>query len=160
MSGIHRWPVDSPNKGSVTWKLLPFNDVIMVYSEPQRIYTRFRLCWALLCCGTSGCTGIFLNFSTDHYNDVILSRMASQITGLTIMYPTVYSGADQRKYQGSASLAFVGNSSVTGEFPTQRSSNAVNASIWWRYHAPGQQYRGSNASEATRCRSQKSTKNL
>ena len=33
--------------------------------------------------------------------------MASQITSLTIVYPTVYSAADQRKHQNSASLAFV-----------------------------------------------------
>ena len=32
--------------------------------------------------------------------------MASKITGLTIVYPTVYSGADQRKHQSLASLAF------------------------------------------------------
>ena len=42
-----------------------------------------------------------------HYDDVIMSAMASQITSLTIVYSTVYSGADQRKYQSSASLAFV-----------------------------------------------------
>ena len=36
-----------------------------------------------------------------------MSVMASQITSLTIVYSTVYSGADQRKYQSSASLAFV-----------------------------------------------------
>ena len=42
-----------------------------------------------------------------HYNDVIMSAMASQITSLTSVYSTVYSGADQRKYQNSASLAFV-----------------------------------------------------
>ena len=41
-----------------------------------------------------------------HYNDVIMSAMASQITSLTIVYSTVYSGADQRKHQNSASLAF------------------------------------------------------
>ena len=33
--------------------------------------------------------------------------MASQITSLTIVYSTVYSGADQRKHQRSVSLAFV-----------------------------------------------------
>ena len=44
---------------------------------------------------------------TKHYNDVIMSTMASQITSLTSVYPTVYSGADQRKHQSSASLAFV-----------------------------------------------------
>ena len=36
-----------------------------------------------------------------------MSAMASQITSLTIIYWTVYSGANQRKYQSSASLAFV-----------------------------------------------------
>ena len=33
--------------------------------------------------------------------------MASQITSLKIVYSTVYSGADQRRYQSSTSLAFV-----------------------------------------------------
>ena len=42
-----------------------------------------------------------------HYNDVIMSTIASQITSLAILYSTVYSGADQRKHQSSASLAFV-----------------------------------------------------
>ena len=36
-----------------------------------------------------------------------MSMMASQITSLTIVYSTVYSAADQRKYQSSVSLAFV-----------------------------------------------------
>ena len=35
-----------------------------------------------------------------------MGMMASQITSLTIVYSTVYSGADQRKHQSSASLAF------------------------------------------------------
>ena len=42
-----------------------------------------------------------------HYNDVIMSTMTSQITSLAIVYSAVYSGADQRKHQSSASLAFV-----------------------------------------------------
>ena len=42
-----------------------------------------------------------------HYNDVIKGVMASQITSLAIVYSSVYSGADQRKHQSSASLAFV-----------------------------------------------------
>ena len=36
-----------------------------------------------------------------------MTDMASQITRLTIVYSAVYSDADQRKHQGSASLAFV-----------------------------------------------------
>ena len=42
-----------------------------------------------------------------------MSAMASQITSLTIVYSTVYSGADIRKHQSSASLAFVGE--ITGD---------------------------------------------
>ena len=42
-----------------------------------------------------------------HYDDVIMSTIASQITSLTIVYSTSYSGADQSKHQNSASLAFV-----------------------------------------------------
>ena len=42
-----------------------------------------------------------------HYNDVIMGAMASQITSLTIVYSTIYSGADQRKHQSSTWLAFV-----------------------------------------------------
>ena len=42
-----------------------------------------------------------------HYSDVIMSPMASQITDISIVYSTVWSGADQRKHQSSASLAFV-----------------------------------------------------
>ena len=42
-----------------------------------------------------------------HYCDVIMTTTASQITSLTIVYLTVYSDADQRKHQSSASLAFV-----------------------------------------------------
>ena len=41
------------------------------------------------------------------YNDVIMTTMASEITSLTVVYSTVYSDADQRKHQSSASLAFV-----------------------------------------------------
>ena len=43
----------------------------------------------------------------DHYNDVIMGTIASHITSLTIVYSIVYSDADQRKHQSSASLAFV-----------------------------------------------------
>ena len=65
---------------------------------------------------------------TEHYNVVIMGTMASQITSFTIVYLTIYSGADQRKHQSSASLAFV------REIPAQMASNAENVSIWWRHH--------------------------
>ena len=40
--GIHRWPVDSFHKGSITWKMFPFDDVIasstISVSAPQGNY--------------------------------------------------------------------------------------------------------------------------
>ena len=56
-----------------------------------------------------------------------MGAIASQITGLTNVYSTVYSDADQRKHQSSASP-------VPGEFPAQMASNPENVSIWWRLH--------------------------
>ena len=36
-----------------------------------------------------------------------MTTIATQITSLTIVYSTIYSGADQSKHRSSASLAFV-----------------------------------------------------
>ena len=49
----------------------------------------------------------FSQIPVRHYNDVIMTTIASQITSLAFVYSTVYSDADQRKHQSSASLAFV-----------------------------------------------------
>ena len=77
-------------------------------------------------CVLSACGFIMVS----HYGDVIMGAIASQIPNLTIVYSTLYSDADQRKYQSSSSLAFVGGS----EFSAQMASNAENVSIWWRHH--------------------------
>ena len=57
-------------------------------------------CWAYTCKWSE--TGHHC-----HYSDVIMTAMVSQITGVSIVYSTVWSGADQRKRQSSASLAFM-----------------------------------------------------
>ena len=63
-----------------------------------------------------------------------MGAMAYQITKLLIVYSTVYSGADQRKHQSSASLAFVqGIYQGPVNSPAQMGSNAENVSIWWRH---------------------------
>ena len=49
-----------------------------------------------------------------HYDDVIMSTIASQITSLTIVYSIVYSDAYQSKHQSSASLALWGE--FTGDW--------------------------------------------
>ena len=67
-----------------------------------------------------------------HYNDVMMSAMASQITILTIVY-------SRRRSKVTSRLLVTGfcegNSPMTGEFPAQRASNAEKVSIWWRYRA-------------------------
>ena len=60
-----------------------------------------------------------------HYSDVIKSAMGPQIIGVSIVYSTVCSGADQRNYQSSA---WPVNSPRKG--PVTRK----NISIWLRHH--------------------------
>ena len=73
--------------------------------------------------------------NTMQYDDFITGAIASQITSLSIVYLNVYSDADQRKHQSSASLAFVrGIHRGTGEFPAQMTSYAENISIWRHHH--------------------------
>ena len=61
----------------------------------------------------------------EYYNDVIMGVVASQITSPTIVFSTVYSGADQRKHQKVRDTGLCeGNSPVTSEFPTQTASKA------------------------------------
>ena len=50
------------------------------------------------------------------------------------VYSIVYSDADQRKHQSSASLAFVRGIHRDQWIPRTRASNAENVSIWWRHH--------------------------
>ena len=66
-----------------------------------------------------------------HYSDVTMSAMASQITGVSMVCSNVCSGADQRKHQSYASLAF-----VTGihRWPANSPREGPVVSIWWRHH--------------------------
>ena len=63
-------------------------------------------------------------------SDVMMSAMASQITGVSIIYSTVCSGAElKKKSKLRVTGLCAGNSPVTDEFPAQRASNAENVSI-------------------------------
>ena len=106
-------------------------EILLSYNKPSKIYLHSSLfipsskhhdCWELgdarrqdinshcidlVLPKYSGLNTIRVNGVLRHYSDVIMGAMASQITSLTIVYSTVYSGIDQRKHQSSASLAFV-----------------------------------------------------
>ena len=80
-------------------------------------------------------TGELVYIIATHYRDIMMTTMASQITSLTIVCSTVYSGADQRKTSKLLVTGIcAGNSTVTGEFPAQRCSNTESVSNWWRHH--------------------------
>ena len=57
-----------------------------------------------------------------------MGAVASQITSLAVVYSTIYSGADQRKHQSSASLTILRG---IYRWPV---NSLHNASIWWRHH--------------------------
>ena len=70
-------------------------------TTPKRLPVRVKY-W-LSCLGSM----TYQHSAAFHYGDVIMGAIASQINSFTIVYSTVYSDADQRKHQISASLAFV-----------------------------------------------------
>ena len=79
----------------------------------------------------SALQGLIINTACDeHYDDVIMVTMASQITSLTIVYSIIYAGTDQGKHQSSASLAFVrGIHRRPVNSPHKSASYAENVSI-------------------------------
>ena len=71
--------------------------------------------------------------AAQHYDDVIMGAIASQITSLTIVFSFVYLDTDQRKHQSSASLAFVRGTGGRW-IPRTNGQWRGNVSIWWRHH--------------------------
>ena len=72
----------------------------------------------------------FMQKSPYHYNDVIMSAMASQTTSHNRLFRHRWKKTSKLSVTGLCE----GNSPVTGEFPAQRASNAENVFIWWRHH--------------------------
>ena len=93
-----------PFRLSICWKFCRVHS-----SDTAVLCAKFRNDWA---------TGIisyrqtiFLDIWVQiEYSDVIISTMASQITGVSVVFSTFYSGAHQRKLQSSSSLDLLGES--------------------------------------------------
>ena len=90
----------------ILWNILYFNRI--PYNSIKLIFIKhiFEYHFSYLA-DDYGLFGSFIQGIPHHYTDVIMGTIAPQIISLTIVYSTVYSDADQRKYQSSASLAFV-----------------------------------------------------
>ena len=70
-----------------------------------------------------------------HYSDVIMKAMASQIIRrLDCLLNRLFRRRSKKPSKIRVTGLCDGNPSVTGGFPSQRTSNAENSSIWWRHH--------------------------
>ena len=99
-----RWIYHQPENKSISfWNNLPWRDAIPLCVF---IWQSSPAVQQILICNNNLIHGYCIPFPM-HYTDVTMSSMAFQITSLTIVYSTVYSDADQRKHQSSASLAFL-----------------------------------------------------
>ena len=95
----HRCLWEAEHKTHINKTLIPTYTII---ADSHWLRHRNQMC--------NVCTCILQNIiahNHEHHTDVIMTTVTSQITSLTVVYSTVYSDADQRKHQSSASLAFV-----------------------------------------------------
>ena len=93
----------------VKWPLKYFIilGVLYPYVSLQYVRSLKEFLWHVMCSDGETFHNIWYTILGIHYDDVIMTTIASQITSLTVVYSIVYSDADERKHQSSASLAFV-----------------------------------------------------
>ena len=111
------------NMSSATWRLYFLRLNVIIISIGFRSFMT-----ALL--------QITISTGENHYTDVLMSAMASQIISLTIVCSSRHRSKKTPKLRVTGLCA--GNSPATGEFPAQKPSNAENVSIWWRHHVSTQ----------------------
>ena len=70
----------------------------------------------------------------NHYGDVIMGAIASQITILRLFTQPFIQTQMKENIKALRHWPLAGNSPGTGAFPAQMASNAENISIWWRHH--------------------------
>ena len=114
--------MNAHNQNKTTTKILPGPEVNNSDIGVKRVHTCILV-------------GLWKGIQSVHYNDVIMNAMASQITTLAIVFPSVYSRHRSKKISKLRVTGLCeGNLPVTGEFLTQRDCNSENVSIWWRRH--------------------------
>ena len=113
---------------SVTWALTVSGNVVAYHQYTMKASADLILL-------SSGCSSASRVYTSSHYTVVIMSANASQITGVSIVYSRVCSGADQRKHQSSASLAFVtGIHRWSVNSPHKGPVTRTMFPFWWRHH--------------------------
>ena len=70
-----------------------------------------------------------------HYNDVIMTTMASQITSLTrLLTQSFIQTQIKENIKAPRHWPLCGEFTGTSEFPALKAGNAENVSIWWHHH--------------------------
>ena len=92
---------ETTHVGALVRYVGPLGTMELLKTHWLRLATVVRVGLAVLCGGET--TEIQHVIIDKHYSDVIMNTMAPQLTSFTIVYSTVWSGADQ----SSVSLAFV-----------------------------------------------------
>ena len=125
----------------LTWIVSDTNatDISCIEVLPINITTKPRMkplqYWWLLADQTNGYVRDHW-IPLTHYDGVIMSATASQITSLTIVYSTVYSGAVQSKpWIPRANGQWRGKCFHLMTSSSKRVSNAENLPMSWRHHA-------------------------
>ena len=114
-------------------KIIPENADENAACKMETQYSNQWWCYCQLDFG-NGLRGNFVQNLHFHYDDVIMTTLASQLTSLTVVYSIVYSGVNQENIKAPRHWPLCGEVTGTGEFPAQRTSNAEKVSIWWRHH--------------------------
>ena len=102
-----------------------------MYYKPPRYVTYFYLGYGmdmLFCNRVRSVPGFA------HYNDVIMSTMASQITSLSLLNRS-FRRRSKKTSKPHVTGRCEGNPPVPAGFPSQRASNVESISIWWHDHA-------------------------
>ena len=71
---------------------------------------------------------------SEHYIDVIMTTVASQITSLAVFTQLFIQTQMKENIKAPHHWPLCGEFTGTGKFPAQRASYAENVSIWWRHH--------------------------
>ena len=93
-----------------------------------------------------------VSMSASHYSDVRARWRLKSPASRLFTQPFVRRGSKKTSKLRITGLC-EGNSPVTGEFPSQRASNAENASAWWRRHGNMCVYDNGLLSDWVGCRS-------
>ena len=133
---IYHWnlfPRDQSKSNKALVKIMAWRWIYDNHYLNQRIRIEYgQIITSIIVCGMEFV--IHALTSTQNYNDVIMTTVASQITSLTVVYSIVYSGAEQRKHQSSASLAFLRGIQRDRWIPRTKGQQRGKWSIRWRHN--------------------------